>query len=129
MDTSLVVSKTKKYMNAIGNKITEVGLTQEARLELWNYVSEFTENALSGEKLEHLYLQRNLHKEGGGLSSAALLLDAGEDAGAAAGAQELKIEEDGGEAVPMAVDDENEDIDPIFDTRPVEYKYEEQPRY
>jgi hypothetical protein len=69
MDTSLVVSKTKKYMNAIGKRIKEVGTTPAQCLELWNYVSEFTENALSGEKLEHLYLQRNLHTTGGDVSS------------------------------------------------------------
>ncbi len=109
MDTSVVVSKTKKYMQAIGDKIKEVGSTPAQCLELWNYVSEFTENALSGEKLEHLYLQRNLHTQGGGVSSIAGAVTGAEDAGLAAGV-DMKIEQDFGGAaadvgaVPMAVD-------------------------
>lgn len=99
MDTSLVVSKSKKYMNAIGNRIREVGLTPAQSLELWNYVSEYTENALSGEKLEHLYTQRNLHRTGGGGGGAGGVSSFGadaEDAGEAAAA-----------AVPMHVDGGN----------------------
>jgi hypothetical protein len=113
MDTSLVVGKSKKYMNAIGNKIREVGLTPEQSLELWNYVSEYTENALSGEKLEHLYAQRNLHRTGGGgggggggVSSSFGGAD-GEDAGEAV--ERLASEKDNGAAavVPMHIDGGN----------------------
>jgi Domain of unknown function (DUF4208) len=124
MDTTLVVSKTKKYMNAIGNRIREVGSTPAQCLELWNYVSEYTENALSGQKLEHLYLQRKLHRQGGGVSSFAGGAGAGEEDGGAS-VEDMKVEEeeeDGGEAavapVPMNVDT------PYVPEDIPEYKYE-----
>lgn len=112
MDTSLVVTKSKKYMNAIGNKISELALTPEQSLELWNYVSEYTENALSGEKLQHLYTQRNLHRTGGGGGGVSSSFDAaGEDARGARADEGVTVEhEDGGAAaaaVPMHVDDGN----------------------
>lgn len=65
MDPSLVVNKTRKYMSTIGQRIMEVGKTAESRSELWAYVSEFTENALSGEKLEHVFFRLQNHGEAG----------------------------------------------------------------
>ena len=61
MEPSIVVNKTKKYLNSIGKRIMEVGKTAEMRSELWAYVSEYTENASSGEKLEHVFLKLTHH--------------------------------------------------------------------
>ena len=55
MDAALVVNKTKKYMTAIGSRIDQVASTGAEKVELWDYVSRFTENAMSGEKLGHVY--------------------------------------------------------------------------
>lgn len=58
MDAALVVNKTKKYMTAIGSRIDQVAEKTEqewGKVELWDYVSRFTENAMSGEKLGHVY--------------------------------------------------------------------------
>lgn len=55
MDPSLVVNKTRKYMATIGKRIDTVAAEPAVRAELWAYVSSYTENAMSGDKLEHVY--------------------------------------------------------------------------
>lgn len=66
MDPSMVVNKTRKYMSSIGKRIQEIAKDDwKQRLVLWDYVSAYTENALSGDKLEHLFSKLSGHDEGG----------------------------------------------------------------
>ena len=55
METSLVVNKTRKYMTSIGDTIDEVASETAARTSLWQFVSEYTENAMTGPQMENLY--------------------------------------------------------------------------
>ncbi|GAB4815465.1 hypothetical protein N2152v2_002511, partial [Parachlorella kessleri] len=64
MDKDLVLNKTRKYMATIGDRIGEVVAAQQAdhaqpaqqqRQRLWAFVSSYTENSMSGEKLEDVY--------------------------------------------------------------------------
>lgn len=55
MKTSLVVSKTRKYMETIGRQIDLVGQAAKRKAQLWDFVSRYTENSMSGDKLMQVY--------------------------------------------------------------------------
>jgi len=73
MEPSLVVSKTRKYTAEIGRRIEEVATTASDRADLWSYVSRYTENAMSGDKLSHVY-RRLSHHDHPGLAEELLPL-------------------------------------------------------
>jgi hypothetical protein len=56
---SRVIAKTRKYMLAIGDTIAALATTNTGDMpdvvELWEFVSEFTENTCSGDKLAELF--------------------------------------------------------------------------
>ena len=57
METSIVVNKTRKYLTLIGERIDKATNeeTAVASTTLWHFVSEYTENAMTGPQLENLY--------------------------------------------------------------------------
>ncbi|PSC73016.1 CHROMATIN REMODELING 5 [Micractinium conductrix] len=71
MDAKLVVSKTRKYLQTIGERISEAceGDT-DLRHSLWEFVSQYTENQESGEELERLWERMRHHRDADGTPSA-----------------------------------------------------------
>eukprot|EP00889_Picochlorum_renovo_P004459 jgi/Picre1/31489/NNA_006841.t1 len=63
MGTSTVVNKTRKYMESIGERIDEICEDDAAKLPYWQFVSRFTENSMSGEKLKQVYEKLLQEKE------------------------------------------------------------------
>lgn len=58
MDESLVVNKTRKYVDTIGARIADVAAEGSVeRAALWAFVSRYTENSMSGSKLESMYMK------------------------------------------------------------------------
>lgn len=63
MGASTVVNKTRKYMESIGERIDEICEDDAAKLPYWQFVSRFTENSMSGEKLKQVYEKLLREKE------------------------------------------------------------------
>ena len=63
MGTSTVVNKTRKYMESIGERIDEICEDDATKLPHWQFVSRFTENSMSGEKLKQVYQKLLQEKE------------------------------------------------------------------
>ena len=120
---SRVLAKTRKYMLAIGDAIAGVAAAKSDgdasdggpdAFELWDFVSEFTENNCAGAKLAELYAKLDSKRaapEDGGDENATTAAVA-----AAGGAAAVKTEaikeaaapaDDGDAAAPAAVKDEN----------------------
>lgn len=90
MDPTLVVNKTRKYMATIGKRIDIVTANAgsgkadhsgAASTALWEYVSRFTENSMSGEKLEKLYHKVDGSHEHGDSGAGAGVKKEGDESG------------------------------------------------
>jgi hypothetical protein len=111
-------TKTRKYLLAIGDKIVSLprddGLPEPS--DLWDYVSDYTENINDGEQLKTLYDKLDTDRVA---KSAEGLDDADEEAadGADDAEEDADVEDEGGEAPSnaAAVEDYDEGYDPEAD--------------
>ena len=108
-------TKTRKYLLAIGDKIVSLprddGLPE--REELWDHVSEYTENRNDGETLMKLYGKLDTER----VAKEAEGLEDGDEEGAEDGEEDPDAEEEGEEpaSTTAAVEDYDEGYDPEAD--------------
>ena len=107
-------TKTRKYLLAIGDKIVSLprddGLPEPP--DLWDYVSEYTENANDGDALKALYGKLDTDR----VAKAAEGLDDGDEEAVEDADDDPDAEDDAGErATAAAVEDFDDGYDPEAD--------------